>query len=360
MKRIIRICFFFCITTIPLAVYANDYISLVPDFYSEYTEEITGYGRLADLTDAIVNGTLVSDGGIINKIINLTVGDIGQSLKYIVSVIGFCILSSCIKGSQIKLAGASVDVCFLVCYMVVSGFLLGILRICTDIAFKAADDIVTFTKLSLPAYIGIVTSTGVNVKVSEGIFLAMVNTVSTYAGNYMIDAFFYIGILTVISNMSKEIHISKLINITRQILFWILGFLLTVFAGMTSLSGINMSKAAGTAMRAVKYTVGHTVPVVGGFLADSAELILASATVFKAAFGTAGIIVLAVLCIIPVAKLFLIGFLLKFAAGLTEPFCDKSICDAVFSVGQSIVHIMVCVLLMTVMFVLAFAVLLNV
>ena len=359
MDKIIKLIVLMFLIFSPLSVHADGYSESVPKFYSELAEEITGHASFAELTDAIVNGTLTPQDNIVGKLINLIIGDIRRSFAYIASVIGFCILSSCIKGSQIRLSGGAVEISFLVCYCIVAGFLLGILHLAVDIALKAADDIVTFTKLSLPAYIGIVTSTGVNVKMSEGIFLVMVNTISTYAGSYMINAFFYIGILTIISNMSKEIHITKLINITRQILFWVLGFLLTVFAGMTSLSGINMSKAMGSGMRAVKYTIGHTIPVVGGFLADSAELILASATVFKGAFGTAGIVILFVLCMIPVAKLFVIGFLLKLASGLTEPFCDKSICDTVFSVGQSIVHIMVCVILMTVMFILAFAVLLN-
>ena len=86
----------------------------------------------------------------------------------------------------------------------------------------------------------------------------------------------------------------------KQTLFWILGFLLTVFASLTTLSGINASRSAGAGLRALKYTVGKSVPLVGGFLADSAELIAASVHLFKSAFGTGGIVVVFVLCVVPV------------------------------------------------------------
>ena len=160
--------------------------------------------------------------------------------------------------------------------------------------------------------------------------------------------------------MSSSVRLTKLINISRQVLFWILGFLLTVFAGMTALSGLSASVSSNTGIQAVKYTIGHAVPLVGGFLADSTDLILASAKIFRNAFGTAGIIALAVLCSVPVIKLFVIGFMLKITAGLTEPFCDSILCESVYQVGQNIIHVMVSVLLMTVMFILSFAVLMSI
>lgn len=357
--KLIKIIIVLFICFAPVGVLANDFSESVPHFSNELVDEVIGYATFKDVIDSIVNGNMDFEGGLVGRLINLAIGDVRQCLGYILSVIGFCILSSCIKGSQIRLSGSTGDISFLVCYCIAAGFLLGILRIAADIAYSASEDIVAFIKMSLPAYIGIITSTGVNVAASEGIFLVMINVVSQYAGSFMINAFFYIGVLTIVSNMSEEIHITKLIHISRQVLFWVLGFLLTVFAGMTALSGLNASAASGSGIRAVKYTIGHAIPVVGGFLADSTELILASAKVFKSAFGTAGIIILAIACMVPVVKLFFIGFLLKIAAGLTEPFCNKLICDTIYAIGQTVIHIMVAVILMTVMFILAFAVLLN-
>jgi len=357
MKIIVSV--LLCLELLVFCVHAEEFSDSVPDFSSEILEEITGNASMKELIEAVVNGEMPQYDGIIKKFVNIAVGDIKAAMGYILSIMGFAILSSCIKGSQIRLSGSSAEITFLICYFVVSGFLIGVLRMAVNTALGAAEEIVAFIKMALPAYIGIVTSMGVNVVASQGIFLAMVNVVSEYAGSFMINAFFYIGILSVISNMSSEIHITKLIDISRQILFWVLGFLLTMFAGMTALSGLNAAASSTAGIRAAKYTIGHAIPVVGGFLADSTELIMASAGVFKSAFGTVGITILAVVCLVPVLKLLVMGFLLKVTSGLCEPFCDKLMCDSIYQIGQTIIYIMVGILLMTVMFIMAFAVLLS-
>ena len=327
---------------------------------SQYTGELLENSDFASFARRVVSGDDTAIEGVVQKLMQLVMGDVKEIVGYILSVLGFVILSSCIKGSQIKLGEGVSEVAFLVCYFVIASFLMGILYKAVSLASYATGEIVSFIKMSLPAYIGIVTSMGINASVMQTLFLVMTNVVSQYAGSFMINSFFYIGILGIVSNMSSRIHITKLISIARQILFWVLGFMLTVFAGMTSLSGLSVSASSATGIRAAKYTIGHAIPVVGGFLADSTELILASAKVFRNSFGTVGIIVLGALCMIPVLKLFVIGFLLKVSAGLTEPFCDKLMSESIYSVGQTVVHIMVCVLLMTVMFIFAFAVLMNI
>lgn len=331
----------------------------VPSFDGELFKEITGNLAFSDMISQIISGEMPVGEKLTGRILQYVFGDIRSLCASVVTVIGLVILSSCIKGSQVKLGGNLSEIAFLICYFTVSSFLLNILCSAVETARRASEEIVVFTEMSLPAYIGIITSTGINAGASKGIFLAMVNIVSRYAGDFMINAFFYIAILTVVSNMSSAIHITKLISLARQVLFWVLGFILTVFAGMTTLSGLGASASSAVGIRAAKYTIGHAIPVVGGFLADSTELVLASAKIFKNAFGTAGIAVIAIVCLVPVLKLFVIAFMLKLSAGLTEPFCDNLMSDTIYQVGQSIIHIMVSVLLMSVMFILAFAVLIN-
>ena len=50
--------------------------------------------------------------------------------------------------------------------------------------------------------------------------------------------------------------------------------------------------------------------------------------------------------------------MLKIASGLIEPFSDCGICNTVYQVGETIIHIMVALVLMAIMFILAFSVLL--
>lgn len=349
----------FCIS---MTAYANDFEEIVPDIGYKELEELTGYGTFAELVNAIVEGETSDSGSLINKITDFFIGELKNNIAYVTAIIGFAMLGACIKGAGIKSDKGSGNLLFLITYCVISLFLLGMLKSCVETAKKLSGDIESFVKMTIPAYIGFVSAITPlrNAANMEGIFLIMVNIVSAFAGKVMLNMFFYIGLLYIINYMSTEIHVLKLIELVRQALFWILGFLLTVFAGITGLSGINAIAVSQSGMRAVKYTVGHAIPIVGGFLADSSDLIFASAKIFKNAFGTAGIIIIFSICLIPIIKLFVSGMLLKAAAGLTEPFCDKRICDCVAALGQTVIHIMVCLILLALMFILSFATILLV
>lgn len=359
MKKLLLTAITFIICSC-ITVSASEFEDIIPNVGCSELEEITGYNDLSGLINAIVNGEEANYRNIFEKILALVTKNLRECLKYTSAIIGFAMLSACIKGTEARLSKKSGDVLFLICYCIISAFLLGILKSAVNIASDAADKIMSFVKASVPAYIGFAAAAmplggAANL---EGIFLIMVNVLSSFAGGFMLSMFLYIGIFYVVNYMSAEIHVLKLIELVRQVMFWILGFLLTVFAGMTSLSGINSSAVSGSGINAVKYTVGHAVPVVGSFLADSSELLFASAKVFKNAFGTAGIIIIFSICLIPALKLFAVGMLLKFAAGLTEPFCDKRISDCTAAVGQTVIHIMICVILVSVMFIFAMAVIL--
>lgn len=357
-KRVLAL-LFFC-AALSLTACASEFDELIPNVGYDETELITGYSTFSALVDAVVNGDGADYEGILEKILALLFKDLKDGMAYTAAIIGFAMLSACIKGTELKLAKGCGEIVFLVCYCVIAAFLLGILKNAADIAHEAAEKILSFVKTSVPVYVGFASAmlpsaAGAGMK---GIFLLMINAVSSFAGSFMLGALFNIGLLYIINHMSSEIHVLRLIELVRQVIFWALGFLLTVFAGMAGLSGINADVASHTGMKAVKYTVGNAVPVVGGFLADSSEMIFASAAVFKNAFGTAGIIVIFSLCLVPVIKLFALGILLKAAAGLTEPFCDKRISDCTADVGQTVIYIMICVILMSVMFIFALSVIL--
>jgi len=342
---------------LPFIARASDFSEVTPDYTFDMMEDATGYSSFKEIVNSVENGDFFASDNLLEAICNYFFGELKNNLSYIVYIVGFALLSGCVRAVCVKTDKGSDNLLFTVTYCVVCIFVLGILKNASATSKKLADDAESFIKMSIPAYIGIVSTFNPlkNPSNLEGVFLVMVNIVSTFAGKIMINVLFYLGILYIINYMSTDIRISKLIGLVKQALFWTLGFILTVFAGVTGLSGINAVAVSHSGIRTVKYTIGHSIPVIGGFLAESSDLLFASAKIFKNAFGTAGIIIVFSICAFPVLKLFVAGMLLKAAAGISEPFCDKRICDCVAAIGQIIIHMMVCMILLALMFVLAFA-----
>jgi len=343
-----------------LTAHATEFNEIVPDFSSDKLGELTGYTEFSELVDAITKYDSPVKNNLYDKLCYYFIEEFKSGLGYISVIIAFALLSACVRGMNIKYDKNSDNLLFLITYCIICTFCLGILKNAAETSKRLAEDMDVFVKMSLPAYVGIVTAFNPlkNPANLEGLFLLMLNTVSSFSGRIMINVLFYLGLMYIINYMSNEIHILKLIQLIRQVLFWMLGFILTVFAGLTGLSGINAVAVSYSGIRTVKYTIGHLVPVIGSFLAESSDMVFASAKIFKNAFGTAGIIVIFAICIFPVIKLFITGILLKAVAGISEPFCDIRICNCIGAIGQTIIHMMICLILSSLMFILSFATLL--
>ncbi len=362
MRKILRnlgnticILILFCISSVPARA-ENEALKLMPEIQVEEAELLTGMG-LSELAEILINGEEPDYKSIADRFLKIFFEDIRSSLSSVILIFAMAMLSACIRGTAVNMSSENSDVAFLIMYCVIAALLLGILKTSYEIASEAARKIIAFVKLSVPAYIGIASAVMPRgIGNLNGIFVLMVNVVAEFAGGFVLKILFFVGIMYIVNNISTEIHILKLIELVRQSVFWILGFLLTVFSGLTGLSGISVSAVSKSGIGAAKYALGHSLPLVGGFLADSAELIYSSAVVLKGVMGVVGIAALFAICLFPAAKLFSIGIILKAVAALAEPFCDKRICSCISAVGQTVIYIMVCVILVCVMFIFNIAV----
>lgn len=334
----------------------NDVLKIMPDIHVEEAELLTGMD-LKELAEVLINGEEPNYKNIADRFLKYFFEDIRSSISSVVLIFALAMLSACIRGTAVNMPSGNSDAAFLIMYCVIAALLLGLLKTSYTIAAEASDKIIAFVKSSVPAYIGIASAVLPNgIGNLNGIFVLMVNIVAEFAGGFVLKILFFVGIMYIVNNISAEIHILKLIELVRQSVFWILGFLLTVFGGLTGLSGISVSAVSKSGIGAAKYALGHSFPLVGGFLSDSAELIYSSAAVLKSVIGVVGITALFAICLFPAIKLFSIGVILKAAAAFAEPFCDKRICGCISAVGQTVIYIMVCVILVCVMFIFNIAV----
>ena len=72
--------------------------------------------------------------------------------------------------------------------------------------------------------------------------------------------------LNIISNVSEKIQINRLSKYFNSISIWILGVILTLFVGVTSLEGSITSGVDGLTVKTTKAAVSSVIPVVGKIL----------------------------------------------------------------------------------------------
>lgn len=79
----------------------------------------------------------------------------------------------------------------------------------------------------------------------------------------------------------------------------LLSVLLLVFIGYLNLSGVISGSADAATVKAAKFTISNLVPVVGGVISDTAETLLAGASVLRNTAGVFGMLAVLGICLLP-------------------------------------------------------------
>ena len=152
-------------------------------------------------------------------------------------------------------------------------------------------------------------------------------------------------ILSVISNFSSVIKLKKFSDFTASIIKWVLGITIAVFGIFITIQGITSASFDGISIRATKYALSNSIPIVGGFIKDGFDLIVAGNVLIK---NTVGIIVVFALFFTILSPLFQIlsfSLMLKLVSGITEPIADGKISDFCTSISKSISYFLSIILM---------------
>lgn len=90
-----------------------------------------------------------------------------------------------------------------------------------------------------------------------------------------------------------------------------------VFVGYLTLSGVIAGSADAMTIKAAKFAISGTIPVVGGILSDAAETILASAGVLRGSVGVFGTVTILGICLLPVLHMAVHYLMYKLVAALS-------------------------------------------
>ena len=110
--------------------------------------------------------------------------------------------------------------------------------------------------------------------------------------------------------------LKRLGGMLKWLVTTILSVILLAFIAYLNLSGVISGSADAATIKAAKFTISNLVPVVGGVIADTAETLLAGASVLRNAAGIFGMLAVAGICLIPFLDLGLHYLMYKVTAAL--------------------------------------------
>lgn len=204
----------------------------------------------------------------------------------------------------------------------------------------------TLLDISMPVLITLITAIGgvSGTAVYQPVTL-MVSSVVIKTIEYAIMPLFFTTIVFgMIGNLSGNVKLDKLTKTIRAIANWSLGILFSVIGVLMSVQGIVGASIDNVSIRSAKFALSSYVPILGGYISDGFDIVLASGVLIKNAFGFAGIMMLIAVIIGPVLKILVLSLSLRLTAGIIEPVSDEKISSLLYTTGKSLTLLLTIIL----------------
>ncbi len=157
-------------------------------------------------------------------------------------------------------------------------------------------------------------------------------------------------ILGIISNFSNSIKLNKSLELISSIIKWVLGVTCTIFGVFISVQGITSASYDGISIKATKYALSSGIPIVGGFIKDGFDLVVAGSILIKNTVGIISVISMIFIIISPILLTLAFSFLLKAVSAVIEPLCDKRIIGTLSTISKGINFLIACIAVVSLMF----------
>ncbi len=314
-----------------------------------------------DKIKAVLNGNLsLSYESVFDAFLSQIIGDVSSLAPAFLSVIAIAVLSSVVSNLRSSFLSSGVkEMVFFVCFLAIDLIVVTKVFESMQSATATVSKIAEFSTVVSPIMLTLMTACGATTSI--GIFkpavLFLSNGIVSIINVVVIPLVSLTVIFAILSNMSENVKLNKFADFFSGAIKWILGISCTVFTVFLSVQGITSASVDGISLRATRYAIQNSVPIIGGFLGSGAELIIAGAVLIKSAVGVGATVVLFYLVLSPFVNLLLVQLLLKLCSAVTEPIADKRISNLTASLSKSISYLIACVLLVGFMLLMVFVLL---
>jgi stage III sporulation protein AE len=308
----------------------QDYISSLSAFSDWDVKE-----KIAEL----INGGITDYSDVYSAIFSLITDKIKEllpSFAVICAISVLCGILNTVKNSF--LSDATSDIIFFVCYaaaIVVLFFkLFAVFEKCEECmnGLKQQMEIVFPLLLTLMAASG----GSVSVAVYDPAVVFLCDGISSVLTEIVLPFTLIVMILQLVSHLNKNIKTDGFIRLFKSANKWLIGVSVTVFGIFLSVQGLTAASYDGISLRAAKYALSNSVPIVGNFISGGFDLVLAGNALIKNSVGIVGVFMIFSVVAEPIVTLISFSLLLRLSAAVSEPIGDERLCSFQSNLSDSL------------------------
>lgn len=290
---------------------------------------------------------------IFKNIISFVLREIILVLSGLSSIIIIAVICSLIQNLQTAFSHQTLsNVAFYACYALLIIILSKTFLIGIDIAKETITELNNFLLVLIPVLSTLLLSAGgvSQVATLDPIIILLTNIGPTFYLNILIPIILLGFMLQFANNISNNFKISNLVKHTNQIVLWAQGIFITFFISMLTIRGFTAESLDIVTAKTAKFAVDNFVPIVGKAISEAIATVAGYSILLKNAVSSLGLLIVVAIVVVPIIKIFIMATLYRLTAAIIEPISDSRIVSAISSVGDSLILIMSCVIVVSVLF----------
>ncbi len=270
----------------------------------------------------------------------------GKMLKQVVScvpmcasIILICILSSTLSRFSASLTGkATENIVQFVCFSAILVLLAGSVYSLAEDIKNTVSALASFMNIIFPIMVTmlVVVGGGGSANIFSPYLAILSSAIVNGLNSVVIPIFFACFALSVVGSLSDDVKLDGVRKFLKTFCDWLLGLGFGIFC--TFLAGQSLMSASvdNVTIKATKFALSSYVPILGGYLSDGFDIVLASSVLIKNAVGVTGIFVIFFSILLPLVELIVFSLALKLTAGLTQTIADRRISDMLNGVSSAV------------------------
>lgn len=248
------------------------------------------------------------------------------------------------------------DVAFYMIYLLLFVILMRAFAQLNQMAQNYLGQILHFMRILLPAYL-IVASLAAGSVTAVGFYeltLVIIGAVQVVLNYVVLPAIRFYVLFLLLNYLGKEDYFSKLADLVKLALGWTLKTMLALVIGVQTVQALLLP-AIDSLKNSVWKRAAGALPVLGSTLNAVTETVLGTAVLLKSAVGAAGMTVIVLICLTPIARLLICTFLYKAVGAAVQPVSDRRITECISGVGEGAALLLKTMAITGVMFLLTLA-----
>ncbi len=302
-------------------------LSGLESWLDEYGKGDVAANGFIEAVKEIIAGRYDNDAGaFFNAAVSLASGAVKDSLPALIAIFAIALLYSVVGGlSGGFLKKSTTELIYFACYAAMISIVVAKTASLLVSATETVKSMQALMNAAFPVLLTLLTALGsvTSASVYRPMTAVLATGVTSVVTSVVLPLFIAATTVGIIGHLSKNVKLSKLTTFFKSCADFILGGIFGIFATFLSVQGLTGAIADTVSVKTAKFALQSYVPLLGGYLSDGFDLVLAGLVLIKNSAGLVVTLLILSAIIVPVVEIAVFSLGLKLVGGLIEPFSDE-------------------------------------